>query len=251
MSFFDEIDISKLPSKIKNNNLLGAIIEIRFDEISSAEEIVWSLFSEIKDSFSSPIKQPIAEMPREIRARDESLKKCILYTIDSNDKIYRIGCGDGIITLEISSFKYTTWNDFYLKFSDIFDKVCGFIKQIERVGVRYINVFNNSNYNDFKIDLNIDDKSLEEDALQLVFNCNVNDRVVKINFLNKAQYYVGEETYNDAIILDIDAIYVKKIDKKEIKGIINGNHSVVKKVFFGMCKEDFIRGVLKPCKGEE
>ena len=105
MSFFDEIDISKLPSKIKNNNLLGAIIEIRFDEISSAEEIVWSLFSEIKDSFSSPIKQPIAEMPREIRARDESLKKCILYTIDSNDKIYRIGCGDGIITLEISSFK--------------------------------------------------------------------------------------------------------------------------------------------------
>ena len=250
MSLFDT-DISKLPSKIKNKNLLSAIIELRFDLVVPAEQIIWSLFNDMKDSFSTPAKLPISDIPRNIRLADENLKSLILYTMVDNNNIYRINCGEGIITLEIGSFNYTEWNDFYAEFECIFNKIRDNIHQINRIGVRYINAFNNCDYNNFKINLCVNGKSLENNPLQLTFEYLNSERIVKIRFLNKAQYSINNEKYTDIVILDIDAIYNKEIDINQLAKIIKDSHLIVKDAFFGMCKDSFINDVLQPIGKED
>lgn len=251
MSLFDTDDISKLPSKIKNQNLLSSIIELRFDLLVPAEQIIWSLFNDMKNSFSTPIKLPVADIPRDIRLADENLKSLILYTMVDNDNIYRVNCGEGIITLEIGNFNYTEWNDFYAKFEYIFNKIRDNIHQINRIGVRYINAFNNGNYNNFKINLCVNGRSLENNPLQLTFDYQRDERIVKIRFLNKAQYSVDNKKYFDIVILDIDAIYNKEIAINQLSQIIEDSHLIVKEAFFGMCKESFINDVLQPLEKEE
>lgn len=249
--FFDNIDVSTLPVKIKSKNLLSAIIELRFDKVLPVEEIAWPLYVKMKDTFNSPQPSPIYEIPKEMRMRDSNLKDTILFMLESKDGMYQVGCGEGIVTISLGNFNYRKWKNFYTEFEKVFNEIGDGIKQINRVGVRYINVFDDGNLDSFKIDLLLNQETLKKVPLRLNFDFELDERIVKLNLLNKAQYKFNSENRVNAVVLDIDVIYNQQVEKDNIQNIIEDSHSVVKKTFFGICCDDFIQQVLCPCKEED
>ncbi len=249
--FFDNIDASLLPVKIKSSNLLSAIIELRFDRVLPVEEVVWPLYVKMKDTFNSPQKSPVYDIPKEERMRDLNLQNAILFVLESKDKMYQIGCGEGIVTISLGNFNYGKWKDFYTEFEKIFNEISESITQINRVGLRYINVFDDGNLDSFKIELLLNKETLKKVPLRLNFEFELDNRIVKLNLLNKAQYKFNSENRMNAVVLDIDVIHNQQVEKDNIQKIIEDSHSVVKKTFFGICCDDFIQQILCPCKEED
>ena len=140
MSLFDDVDVSKLPTKIEKNVLLNATIEVRFDSDIYAEMIVWPLYEKIKDDYEKPQMFPVAQIPREVRKQNPNLDNVVLYAINKEDNTVSIGCGDGVLNITLLNFSYETWDELYGQFKSIFEKLEDTILNINRVSVRYINV---------------------------------------------------------------------------------------------------------------
>lgn len=256
MSLFDDVRVSDLPSKIESNNILNAIIEVRFTSDRPAELIVWPLYEALKENFNIPQITPYGQVPREVRANNSGFAGQILYTISSKNSTYKIGIGDGIFSIDLGNFKYKTWNEFIEKFANIYNIIQENISKITRVGVRYINIFNapNSNVENFTFDFKLRNDDLFKYSIQSISELPIDERIARVSIANHVKYNCLDDNGNtqisgdDALVIDIDVIYSKDIDKNNIIDIINYSHISVKKVFFGMCTEKFKKQVLKPQK---
>ena len=93
-------------------------------------------------------------------------------------------------------------------------------------------------------------ENLFDYPLQTVFEFKINERIARVNIVNQAKYFYIEDgnriNKDDALALDIDVIYVQDVNKNNICDVLTVSQIAVKKIFFGMCKDRFIKHVLKP-----
>ena len=175
-----------------------------------------------------------------------------MYNIESKDDFYTIGIGDGVFNLNLSNFKYDSWENFLDVFREIFDVLKNNEIHIKRVGVRYINVFPCEliNNDSFSFNFIMRKENLFDYPLQTVFEFKINERIARVNIVNQAKYFYIEDgnriNKDDALALDIDVIYVQDVNKNNICDVLTVSQIAVKKIFFGMCKDRFIKHVLKP-----
>lgn len=256
MSLFDDVDVSKLPTKIEMNVLLNATIEIRFDPDIYAEMIVWPLYEKIKNDYEKPQMFPVAQIPREIRKQNPNpnFKSVLLYAISGKDNNISIGCGDGILNITLLNFSYNTWDKLFEQFNSIYEMLVDTIQGITRVGVRYINVID-SKYvspDNFTFDFVVRDGNLLNMPLRSVFELDIDEKNAKVSISNKAKYQYLEngehKTKEDALVIDIDVIAEKNIRNDELKQATKDCHTTLKKIFFGLCSEKFINDDLRPIR---
>lgn len=256
MSLFDDVDVSKLPTKIEKNVLLNATIEVRFDSDIYAEMIVWPLYEKIKDDYEKPQMFPVAQIPREVRKQNPNLDNVVLYAINKEDNTVSIGCGDGVLNITLLNFSYETWDELYGQFKSIFEKLEDTILNINRVSVRYINVIDKEYVypDNFTFNFIVRDETLLNMPLMSVFEFDIDGKRAKVNISNKAQYKClesGEQkTRNDVLIIDIDVIDKKDILNGELGKATKDCHTSLKKIFFGLCSEKFINDDLRPVRSE-
>ena len=252
MSLFDDIKVSGLPSKIEYQCLLNAIIEIQYISDIKAEIITWALYEKFKEDYNIPKVTSFGSIPQEVRQGNPELRSQILYNIESKDDFYTIGIGDGVFNLNLSNFKYDSWENFLDVFREIFDVLKNNEIHIKRVGVRYINVFPCEliNNDSFSFNFIMRKENLFDYPLQTVFEFKINERISRVNIVNQAKYFYIEDgnriNKDDALALDFDVIYVQDVNKNNICDVLTVSQIAVKKIFFGMCKDRFIKHVLKP-----
>lgn len=255
MGLFDDIKVSDLPDKIEHKNILNAVIEVQYVSDIKAEIVTWALYEKIKENYNIPKVTSFGKIPQEIRTGNPELRNQVLYNIESNDGIYTIGIGDGVFSLSLSNFKYDSWEGFLNVFNEVFDILKDGEIHVKRVDVRYINVFagdlvNNEN---FTFDFVVRKNNLLAYPLQTVFEFKIDNRIARVNIVNQAKYFYMEDgiqiNKDNALALDIDVIYVQDVNKNNICDVLIISQLAVKKIFFGMCKEKFIKNVLKPKKG--
>lgn len=256
MSLFDDVDISKLPSKIDMNVLLNATIEVRFDSDIYAEMIVWPLYEKIKDRYAKPQMFPVAQIPQDVRKQNPNFKSVLLYAINSKDNNISIGCGDGVLNITLLNFSYDTWDKLFEQFKTIYELLEDNIPVIKRVGVRYINVIDKEyvNPDNFTFKFTVRDETLLNTPLVSIFEFDIDGKKAKVNISNKARYQYfedGEEkNKNDVLIIDIDVIDEKDIQNSELGQATKDCHTSLKKIFFGLCSEKFINDDLHPVRSE-
>lgn len=257
MSLFDDIKVSDLPSKIESNNILDAVIEIRFIAEQQTEMLVWPLYEAIKDNYNIPQITPFGRIPEEVRRENPNFREQILYKISHKDYTYSIGIGDGIFRMELGNFKYRSWQKFVDEFKSINDIVQKNIKEISRVGVRYVNVFDapDSKIENFTLDYKLRNESLFNYSIQSIFEFPIDERIARVSVLNRVKYKYMDESgkeqlrgNKETIIIDIDVIYGNNVEKNNIMEAIEYSHTSVKKIFFGMCTDKFIKNTLRPQK---
>ena len=172
------------------NTIVECVFDINF-ESNSVTETFLTVIAGV-DGFEELLKLPIHQIPEQIRKSDPNLKNQPLYEIHSNSvKGYKILLGDNVIGIAIDK-EYTSWtNSFFPQIKKLFDVILnsGKIKQINRMGLRYVDFFESDNiFSSGKIKIDIDKKEISNKRMFLRIEDIVNNIAYHKIITNETEY---------------------------------------------------------------
>lgn len=229
--------LERVPKKISPCSIAEAVVELRFDSDLPADAILGVLFNKFKEKYPQFSKLPVLELPSFFRDNDENFKFSPYYRMTNNDFIFQIG--PRCFSLACPK-EYKGWKVYSREIEWVFNEITAlnFVKNPLRLGVRYINFFE---------DTNIFEKTQAE--LSLAKNSLLNNaNILRSEFTFQGFQCVIQMT-NTALLdgnvkgssLDIDVIYENKSDMLKNHGqIISSAHDVEKTLFFGILKNNFL-----------
>lgn len=235
------------PNKIKNCPLVDALIEIRFSTNVDKNAVFGLIYSQLADKFGNVQSLPINNIPEPIRLSDPNLLYAPYYKandICNNNIILQIG--PRVITIS-SSPTYIGWNTFSEYATSIVRKIqnASLSINIERIGLRYINFFANTDIFDkkTKISINLDGEEIQYNQTLLkteIYNNQYKSIVQLINggvarIINPQQQQIGS-------VLDIDTYRVDNLQNAitDFSKIINEAHDEEKRIFVKILSENFL-----------
>lgn len=244
--------MDKYPIKIKNSPLLETICEIRFNTDFPSEAIIGVIFQSVLPLLNNPkiINLPLSQMPIEARRNIPEVDYQQLYQI--NNDCFVIGVGARVITFSQRK-PYTGW-DRYSKFIlDAMRKLIDnkFFKNITRIGLRYINLLDDSllEVTNFKMSFlgktvssattsmtRLEDRI--NDSLVIVFNLNNN---VLVGFNNQKPKKSSMIDIN--AVQEISILLTEEDNHVLFANSINKLHSIVNNRFFDLLNDSFLKSL--------
>ncbi|MCK5741688.1 MAG: TIGR04255 family protein [Chlorobi bacterium] len=244
--------MKSLPDKIEKCPITEAIFELRFTSDFPDEAIFGIIYAEVKDDFKEGHESlPILQLPEKVRAQDPGLMYKAHHRLAKGNMVLNIG--PRVLSFANSDI-YTGWAEWSKFFNTILNKIekTNVLTNIERIGLRYINIFSDNIFDKVKLEVKIDNKILSDEST------NLRTEIIDGQYINILQ--VGNSlniTKNNqdisGSIIDIDCIYnVENTTEflSDRSDIIEGLHNNEKKLFFSILKESFLEE-LKPTYGDE
>ena len=234
----------KIPKRINLDNLKDTIVQVLFNPGISPELFLGTFNHTFSDVFTFKAALP---KRKEIKISEaeglifESLEKG--YFLDKDEKIKVNVSGSAIV---FNTFKdYILWDNYFPVISATIEKLfaTGMIKQINRIGIRYISQFDNTSLIDnlnMHLSLDIPNKNLE--ATQLRTEFAENEFKVILTLINCINQLQDEIKQGKTSIVDIDVIQMPedmRDSKSTLEAIING-HQKQKTTFFSLLKPEFL-----------
>lgn len=232
---FDQL--KNIPKKISPCPIAEAVVELRFDSNLPSDAILGVIFNKFTEKYPTFSKLPILELPSFVRDNDPNLKFSPYYRMTNDNFSFQIG--PRCFSLACPK-EYKGWVKYSEEIEWVFNEMKGldFVKNPLRLGVRYINFFENMNvFEKIQIELFLAKNSM-------ISNTNV----LRSEFDFQDFHCVFQMT-NSALLdgnikgssLDIDVIYENKSDMLENhEKIISLARDVEKTLFFGILKTDFL-----------
>jgi len=251
MSVFQNVDLSSFPAKLTSKNILSAIVDIVFDTNNLPQEVILgSLYASdiIRKNYYNPISTGINDIPKNARKADPNLRNAILFNFNHKESKFRIGCGDNIISLANLNFAYDTWDIFVKELDVILNVMNAFLQKKEKIGVRYINVFQENIIDNLNIELKVLNNKIINNNFSFTFEDTFENRKIISRISNGISYNfidlanpTNKRIINNASAFDIDVVFTDKNKiSANLKEEINISHNILKKVFFSTLKKDFI-----------
>ncbi len=235
-----------IPEKIEYCPIVDSVVELRFSTTIFPNAVFGIIFNSLKDQFPQVDKLPILQLPEQLRDSDPNFKHKAHYKITSKNG-YSVQIGPEVVVIG-SPKPYPGWQKFseviYLVIESIID--LGVIDSVFRLGIRYINFFENNIFDKVRFEISILDIVLDPK------NTVIRTEIEKDGFLNTLQIannatQVIDNQKKIGSIIDIDTF--KEYGNKEFldnyKDSIEAGHLIEKDVFFNLLKPDFLNS-LKP-----
>jgi len=235
----------KIPVKIDPCPIVDANIGISFEPNIVPDAVFGIVFKAIKDRYPNVNPLPILQIPEEIRHKDPNLINQPHYKV-TNDT-YSVLLGPKVITLS-SPREYVGWDNFIREIVDLYNRISAVdvIKQIERLGLRYINVFSFDIYEKINLSVNLGDRPIASNNTFIRAEIPSDNFVSILQIVNKASGNVENKPFSGSVI-DIDTYTTQNLnnffsDSKYLDLIIKG-HEEEKKIFFALLKSDFLESL--------
>jgi uncharacterized protein (TIGR04255 family) len=229
----------ELPKKIHPNPIIDALVEIRFTSDIHSTAVFGIIYQALKDDYPHVENLPILQIPEQLRSIDSNFRFKPHFKI-RNDH-FSIQIGPDVIS--IASFPdYSGWSCFSESIFGVLNKLksSGVIKEVLRLGIRYINFFETEIFSKLKIKISIDDNPIE--YRNTVFKSDF----LKENFTATIQV-ANNVNFNDKFgsVIDIDTSLTSQLEgffeKKE--SLINDGHQIEKELFFSLMNESFLNSL--------
>lgn len=226
-----------LPKAINPCPILDALFEVRFTTKIHPSAVFGMIYNVLQADFPKVENLPVLQLPEAVRATDPNLKFKPHYRISNQNFVAQIG--PDVIT--VSSFpKYAGWNEFSNQIFGILDRIeeVGIIGSVLRIGIRYINFFDNDIFKNIDLKINIGkndidykntiirteiEQDLYKSSLQVANNANHNNKLGSI---------IDIDTFTESNLSNFFA------HKKEL---ISNGHTKEKELFFSLLKDDFLK----------
>ncbi len=237
--------MTQLPKSLEKCPIIDAIIEVRFDSGINPNAVFGMVYSQIKELFPGEVMSlPISQMPLEIMVGDPNLKYKPLFRIDGIDSSLQIG--PRVIAVN-SHIPYIGWSRFYEIFDNIITQVYGTIGKVQRLGLRYINFFEQDIHENVAVDFKLANKECHN----FLINAEITDDKDLVNMLqytpNATVFSQKEEKDVLGSIIDIDTYknYEQGCEKDTIVKDLNRAHDSEKNLFYSLLKSELLEQ-LKP-----
>lgn len=227
------------PKKITPNPLASSTIEIRFKTAKESSSILKSFFDVLSDELP---KLESTSIPREIRIKHQDLKYVPDYILSNDD--YSVSFNENFVGFE-NITEYQLWGEYSSVFKKILDSILStnIIENIERIGVRYQSKFETNDFSNIVKEipkLKIDEFEENFLAYSTKLNSDEFDILLRLKKDITESEFDSEEEKKEQLI-DIDVYILGNIEYSDIFNKINSAHILLKKLFFGLLKDDFIK----------
>ena len=240
----------QLPNKIDICPIKEAILEIRYSSEYPVDAIFGILYATIKDFFTEkPISLPILQLPESVREQDPNLKYHAYHKLLKDNIILNIG--PRVLTF-INLTPYKGWKEWSKFFYGVLEKIkeIRVLNNIERIGLRYINLFDGKIFDKVKFEVKINNKALSNESTSLRTEI-IDDKLIKILQIGNSVNIKRNNTEMISSIIDIDCLYNfdDTLDFSDnychIKEKIENAHVKEKELFFSLLEDSFLKE-LKP-----
>lgn len=229
----------KLPKRINPNPIIEALIEIRFTTNIHPNAVFGLIYQALKNEYPNVENLSILQIPEQIRNIDPNLRFKPHYKIF--DENFAVQIGQDVISIA-SIPKYIGWEKFSEAIFSILNKIenTSIIKNVLRLGIRYINFFETDIFKNINIGISINNQII--DYQSTVFRTEfTKDRFSAT--LQVANNVNHGEKYGS--VLDIDTVLVFNLENffSEKESLINEGHQIEKELFFSLLKNSFLENL--------
>jgi len=241
----------KLPIKIEKCPISEAVFEVRFSSEYPIDAVFGILYGGIKDFFTEkPISLPILQLPESVREQDPNLKYQPYHKLSKDNIILNIG--PRVLTF-INSSPYVGWENWSDFFYAVLEKIkeTKVLNKIERIGLRYINFFDENIFDKVKFEVKIIDKTLSHESTNLRTEI-IDGKFVKVLQIGNVVNFIKNNSTLTGSIIDIDCLYNIEDNLDffaNYREVIEDAHIKEKELFFSLLEESFLKE-LQPKFGE-
>lgn len=198
-----------LPKKVKNEPIIDAVFEIRFEGNSSIADVLPGfLFSKL-DGEVSLERLGISEMPKPIRDQDQNLK--FAATVRIHWKEYVINIGDRMLGVGCK-MPYAGWNEGFkptiLEIINLVNEM-HLIDSMSRYAIRYVNFLEatpeSNQIENVKLNINLSNISITNEPFVLKLERTEDDINHLINITAGAVVTFQDSTRLTGLVLDVDS----------------------------------------------
>ncbi len=232
---------ARLPDRITPCPIIEAIFEARFVSTESWATLPGLLYGQIRDRYKEQVNLPLLQVPDAIRAQDPALTHLPLFQFKGDRFIVQLG--PRVISLVTKPRDYPGWPAIRAELSWLLARVkaAGFVRETERIGVRYIDFFSGDIFPHLRIGVQVDGQPLKETQADLSTVLRFDRHTTRLHVTNGA--IVGTATGPQVgSVLDIDG-WVGPTDADLFgQGLerFTDLHDTVKRLFFGLLKPDYL-----------
>lgn len=233
----------ELPKRLGNPPVKEAVIEIRFESEIPEEAVFGIVWSRLNKLFDNTEECPILQIPKNLRDADPNLKFVPQYKFTCENST----CQLNPRAVGISMNKYSDWSDFYNEAMKVVEAVHDVLfKKIIRMGVRYINLFDFDIFSSDKLLLNVKIGAHEDCSENIITRAVFCQDDIKTTVIcqNNANVLLKDKPKFTGSILDIDSFFETEFfpeNHKKIGEKLISIHKVLKKEFFTILSEDYIK----------
>lgn len=221
------------PLSIEPCPIIDAVIEIRFKSNIDQNAVFGLLYNALKDDFPGKVEFQILNT---LEPGKTEFTASQIYKIANQEHVIQIGHN----VLSISSFpNYIGWSKFYSATINYLQKIesVGIISEVSRLGMRYINFFDNDIFSNIKLNISLDNNEIRYKNTQIkteISHVNFTSNLMIANNIevdSKIGSIIDIDTYK---IQDLENFFEKKVD------ILQEIHDNEKKLFFSLLKDEFV-----------
>lgn len=236
-----------LQLKILKEPIIDASLEIRFKSLKPEDAIFGLIYGSLSNEFPKVERLPITRIPEQIRLEDSKFKFKPFMRISNENFVVQIGYD--VIT--IASYpKYSGWAGFKSKIIEVLNKLhkLGIISEIFRIGLRYINFFEDDIYDNINLNINFNNGKISNQNTMLKTEFINNGFTSVLQVINNVEL----ENIGYGSIIDIDTSI--EANYTEINGSIFANieeaHRIEKELFFSVLNENYIKALYPEYRNE-
>lgn len=241
-----------LPTTLKNCPIKEAVFEIRFEPSVPNGAVYGVIYSALKETYGDSTPLPVLQIPETVRDADPNLIYQPHFRLKRDGFLLQIGPKIFAIA---SSAPYRGWTEYRHEIVSVFDKLKGegFISDINRIGLRYINIFTIGILENIRLKIKIDEEFITntETTLRTVFVEDDEFRTVLQIANDTIVTEPGSEPYVGSMI-DVDVLKAGSglpfLDNIEV--MIDAAHEIAKNRFFALLKDELLE-TLEPEYDEE
>ena len=230
----------RLPIKISPCPILEAILEIRFVTAEDWDLLPGLLYTHIKERYPKLEKLPIAEMPEEFLRMEPGMIHAPRMRFLG--KGFVIQFGPRVISL-LTQGDYPGWQAIKGELGWLLEKLqdAAFIHEGERLGMRYIDFFEEDIYSRLELDIHSGGETVSGVEMSFATVFRRQEMTARLVLQNGAMAKRGDRLVAGSI-LDLD-VWLGPSDFDIFRNVaerFEDAHRCNKEIFFGLLKTEFL-----------
>ncbi len=232
----------RIPKKIHNCPIADSVVELRFNSSIFPNAVFGLIFNVLQNEFPKVEKLPILQLSEQLIDSDPNFKFKAQYRLIS-DEGFSVQIGPDVLVIG-SPIPYPGWDWYFDKIKLVIEKVyqAGVIKEVIRLGVRFINFFDVDIFEKINLNIAINNVSHESLNTQLRTEIKKNGFLNTLSIANNAKQILKNNKERIGSIIDIDTF--KEYKQDDFKGIyeteIENAHNSEKEIFFSLLKTEYL-----------
>lgn len=234
--------LDRLPEKITPCPILEAIVEVRFVTAFAEQALPGMVYAQIRDRYPQYVPLPLSAIPLDARA---AANPSLIYqpTAQCHSTEFLIQIGPRIVGLAIKPKQYPGWERMRTEITYMLEALAkaGFIAEAQRLGVRYINFFEDDVFEKIELDILVSEQRYRSPETMIVTTFTKDALTARLSVANNAVATIDEKPVPGSA-LDID-VWFGTIDFDLFQqGLekVDEAHLLLKQIFFGLLKPDFL-----------